>query len=82
MFGVTSEILDSEGASINGEDDFFSVANTIPLVAKDSVSYILLCTVQTKFTFDTQRSDTLVDSIESILNLYQLAAGRKGCERE
>ena len=33
MFGVTSEIFESEGASISGEDDFFSVANTIPFVA-------------------------------------------------
>lgn len=27
------EILESEGASISGDDDFFSVARTIPFVA-------------------------------------------------
>jgi hypothetical protein len=33
MLGVTREILDSELGSARGEDDFFSVARTIPLVA-------------------------------------------------
>jgi len=33
MFGVMSETFDSEGGSIRGEDDFFSVARTIPFVA-------------------------------------------------
>jgi len=35
IFGVTREILDSEGASIRGEEDFFSVARTMPFVAVD-----------------------------------------------
>jgi hypothetical protein len=33
MFGVTSEILDDEEASISGVDDFFSVARTMPFAA-------------------------------------------------
>jgi len=31
--GVMREILDREGGSIRGEEDFFSVASTMPLVA-------------------------------------------------
>lgn len=34
MFGVMSEILDNEGASMRGEEDFFSVARTMPFVAE------------------------------------------------
>jgi hypothetical protein len=33
MLGVMSEIFSPEAASISGEDDFFSVARTMPLVA-------------------------------------------------
>lgn len=33
MFGVMSETFDEDEASMSGEDDFFSVARTIPLVA-------------------------------------------------
>jgi len=33
MLGVMSEILEREGGSISGEEDFFSVARTTPLVA-------------------------------------------------
>lgn len=39
MFGVMRETLDSDGGSISGEDDFFSVARTIPLVAVPTFSY-------------------------------------------
>jgi len=38
MFGVTSEILEREGASMSGEEDFFSVARTMPFVAGEGVS--------------------------------------------
>jgi hypothetical protein len=31
--GVINEIFEREGGSIKGEEDFFSVARTIPLVA-------------------------------------------------
>jgi hypothetical protein len=34
MLGVIREILLPEAASMRGEDDFFSVARTIPLVAR------------------------------------------------
>lgn len=33
MFGVTRLILDSELGSASGDEDFFSVARTMPLVA-------------------------------------------------
>ena len=33
MLGVISETLDRDGGSINGEEDFFSVARTMPLEA-------------------------------------------------
>lgn len=33
MLGVMRETLESEGGSMRGEEDFFSVARTIPLVA-------------------------------------------------
>lgn len=34
MFGVIREILEREGGSIRGDEDFFSVARTMPLVAE------------------------------------------------
>ena len=36
MLGVTSETLESEGGSISGDEDFFSVARMMPLVAARS----------------------------------------------
>lgn len=33
MLGVMRETLEDEDASMRGEDDFFSVARTIPFVA-------------------------------------------------
>ena len=33
MLGVIRETFESEGGSIKGEDDFFSVARTMPFVA-------------------------------------------------
>jgi len=33
MSGVIKEILEREGGSMSGEEDFFSVASTIPFVA-------------------------------------------------
>lgn len=33
MFGVIKETFESDGGSIKGDDDFFSVAKTMPLVA-------------------------------------------------
>ena len=34
MFGVIRETLERDGGSMRGEEDFFSVASTTPLVAK------------------------------------------------
>jgi hypothetical protein len=34
MLGVMRETLEREGGSIRGEEDFFSVARTTPLVAE------------------------------------------------
>lgn len=34
MLGVMSEIFEDEAASISGEEDFFSVASTMPFVAE------------------------------------------------
>lgn len=33
MLGVMSETLEREGGSMRGDEDFFSVAKTMPLVA-------------------------------------------------
>jgi len=33
MFGVMRETFERDGGSMRGEDDFFSVARTIPFVA-------------------------------------------------
>jgi hypothetical protein len=38
IFGVTRAILDEECGSTSGEDDFFSVASTMPFVAMKNVS--------------------------------------------
>jgi len=35
MLGVMRETLEREGGSIRGDEDFFSVARTTPLVAKN-----------------------------------------------
>ena len=57
--------FESEGGSIKGDDDFFSVASTMPFVAakvirdlRKRADYIVR-----QVTFDTQCSDTLVDCI-------------------
>jgi hypothetical protein len=33
MFGVMSETFESDGGSMSGDEDFFSVARTMPFVA-------------------------------------------------
>ena len=38
MLGVMRETLEREGGSMRGEEDFFSVARTMPLVALGIVS--------------------------------------------
>ena len=39
MLGVMRETFDREGGSMRGDEDFFSVARTIPFVAVASVSF-------------------------------------------
>jgi hypothetical protein len=39
MFGVMRLTFEREGGSMRGDDDFFSVARTIPLVAKQDQLY-------------------------------------------
>lgn len=38
MSGVMRETLEREGGSISGEEDFFSVARTMPFVAVERIS--------------------------------------------
>ncbi len=38
MSGVMRETLEREGGSIRGEEDFFSVARTMPFVAREIVN--------------------------------------------
>lgn len=38
ILGVMSETFESEGGSIKGDEDFFSVASTMPFVAVTPVS--------------------------------------------
>jgi hypothetical protein len=68
MLGVTRLILDKEVGSVRGDDDFFSVAKTIPLVAgKVSVREKQQRYAVCRLTFDAEGCYTLVDCIESIL---------------
>ena len=60
------ETFEREGGSMRGEEDFFSVARTMPLVALDRVSSRLCRDALVKYTFYAQRCDTLVDRIEGI----------------
>ena len=65
IFGVISETFESEGESMSGDDDFFSVARTTPFVAFGVISTGLQGEAESP-TFDTEGSDTLIDSIECI----------------
>ena len=53
--GVIRETLEREGGSMSGEDDFFSVARTIPFVAIHRVNdrRYTLATEDHEHTFDT-----------------------------
>jgi hypothetical protein len=64
MLGVMRETLEREGGSMRGDEDFFSVARTTPFVAAQCQSIIDERCRGT--TFDAQRSDALIDSIEGI----------------
>ena len=52
MLGVMRETFDSEGGSMRGDEDFFSVARTIPFVAVVSVSFDEFGHILKNGTFD------------------------------
>ena len=66
MLGVISETLESEGGSMSGDEDFFSVARTIPFVAAWNVN-ICTSTVDKRSTFDSQGCYALIDGCQGIL---------------
>lgn len=67
IFGVIKLTFEREGGSIRGEDDFFSVARTMPLVAMEGLTTGQL-TYQALFllTLDSKCSNALVDSVQGI----------------
>lgn len=67
MFGVMRETFDSEGGSMRGEDDFFSVARTTPFVALEGNQFHFYVHILLKLTLDSQRCDALIDCIKGIL---------------
>jgi hypothetical protein len=70
--GVMREILDKEGGSIRGDEDFFSVASTMPLVAGmgGQLPGSLDGRASSSHTFDTECRDTLVDCVQGIFWFY------------
>jgi hypothetical protein len=67
MLGVIRLIFSDDVESMSGDDDFFSVARTMPLVACSRQPLSAKICPQCKRTLDTQRGNTLVDGGESIL---------------
>lgn len=67
MLGVMRLILDREAGSVRGDDDFFSVAKTIPLVADIVNTIVGQCDAACRPTFDAKGCYTLVDCVQSIL---------------
>lgn len=70
MSGVMRLILDKEEGSARGDEDFFSVARTMPLVADFSCQHMScprpapsLCLL----ALDAECSHTLVDGVQGIL---------------
>jgi hypothetical protein len=72
MLGVMRAILDDECGSTSGDEAFFSVARTMPFVAAASV--LNLESRRREQTFDAEGCYAVVDDIEGILDLDQLAA--------
>lgn len=66
IFGVIKLTFERDGGSMRGEDDFFSVASTMPLVAVQKldlcVQFLALC----ELALDAQRGYTLVDGVQCI----------------
>lgn len=78
MFGVMRLIFWRDVGSVSGEEDFFSVARTMPLVAVTELAYLAVCrSVEVRRTLDAECRHSLVDRIEGILYLHQLAAKEK-----
>jgi hypothetical protein len=87
MFGVINDTLAREGGSMRGDDDFFSVARTMPFVAAARISTDQRNELDEYrgTTFDSQRSDALVDCIEGIFftecqSLEGVSRGREAHE--
>lgn len=77
--GVISEILESEGGSIRGEEDFFSVASTMPFVAITGQSaWPYVGELGRLHTFDTKGSHTLVDRVQGIFYINQSSIPKLG----
>lgn len=73
MSGVIKEIFEREAESMSGDDDFFSVARTTPLVAKARQSAAISRGETTQaFTFDSESGHSLIDSIQGIF--YRMSA--------
>jgi hypothetical protein len=58
-------ILEEDVESMSGDEDFFSVARTMPLVA-DVDEHLGGCDGGSKPTLNSQRCNTLVDSVQSV----------------
>lgn len=69
MLGVTRATLESEGGSMSGEEDFFSVARTMPLVAARESQTGAGEEVGERegSTFDAKGRYALIDGVQSIL---------------
>lgn len=75
MFGVIRLTFEREGGSMRGDEDFFSVARTMPFVAFER-SEVNSAASKAKYmlTLNTQCSDTLVDSVQGIFWASMLAS--------
>lgn len=65
ILGVIRETLEEDDGSMSGDDDFFSVASTMPLVA-DRMSDTLTTRHALSPTFDAQGCYTLVHCVQRI----------------
>lgn len=65
MLGVIRETLEEDDESMSGDDDFFSVASTMPLVAGKRLALISPGDAHA-YTFDPQGRYTLVYCVQRI----------------
>ena len=66
MFGVIKDTFDSDGGSMSGDEDFFSVASTMPLVAGYGSTICSGWETTAQLTFDSQTRYTLVNSVQCV----------------